>query len=155
MVVSQKVIGRILFHAVSTNRKPLVYGRLLLPFHERLFPLPVSSVPCNRSNWSLQACMFSVPLPICECYRTVVLSSFGQKSILNGQKMRGYSKWFVSQSVLIIRPFWGKTAQRRTFANFGQSSVTKTLPYIQVGRNGKNGNERANPQLKSSAKIAQ
>ena len=25
----------------------------------------------------------------------------------------------------------GKTAKRRTFANFGQSSVTKTLPYIQ------------------------
>ena len=60
----------------------------------------------------------------------------------------------MSQSVLIIRPFGGKTAKRRTFANFGQSSVTKTLPYIQVGRNGKNGNERANPQLKSSAKIA-
>ena len=49
----------------------------------------------------------------------------------------------------------GKTANRRTFANFGQSSVTKTLPYIQAGRNGKNGNEWANPQLKSSAKIAQ
>ena len=48
----------------------------------------------------------------------------------------------------------GKTAKRRTFANFGQSSVTKTLPYIQAGRNGKNGNEWANPQLKSSAKIA-
>ncbi len=29
------------------------------------------------------------------------------------------------------RSFEGKTAKRRTFANFGQSSVTKTLPYIQ------------------------
>lgn len=58
----------------------------------------------------------------------------------------------VSSDYLTIR---GKTAKRRTFANFGQSSVTKTLPYIQVERNGKNGNERANPQLKSSAKIAQ
>ena len=48
----------------------------------------------------------------------------------------------------------GKTAKRRTFANFGQSSVTKTLPYIQVGKNSKNGNEQAEPEPKSSAKIA-
>ena len=32
-----------------------------------LLPLSVSSMPCNRSRWSLQTYMFSVPLPTCAC----------------------------------------------------------------------------------------
>ncbi len=51
-----------------------------------------------------------------------------------------------------VRPFGDKTAKRRTFANSGQSSVTKTLPY-PIGKNDKNGNEWATPELKPSAKI--
>jgi len=38
---------------------------------------------------------------------------------------------------------------------FGLRAQNVTLPYIQLGRNGKNGNEWVIPQLKSSTKIAQ
>ena len=36
------------------------------------------------------------------------------------KKAREYRKKPVNQLVITIEPFWGKTAQRRTFANFRQ-----------------------------------
>jgi len=46
----QKEVGWKLFHAVSTNLKPLVDGRLLLRFHDAV-PIVRGSMPCNRSRW--------------------------------------------------------------------------------------------------------
>ena len=66
-IIGKRSNDRLGFNAVSTNWKPLVNARLLLHFHERLFPLPVSGVPHNRSRWSLQADMFSAPLPTRAC----------------------------------------------------------------------------------------
>ena len=44
--MSQRVIRRKLFNAVSTSRKPLVNGRFLLPFH--------AAVPVAREQHALQ-----------------------------------------------------------------------------------------------------
>ena len=50
--MSQRVIRRKLFNAVSTSRKPLVNGRFLLPFHD--------AVPVAREQHALQPLALAV-----------------------------------------------------------------------------------------------
>ena len=44
-----------------------------------LFPLPVSSMPCNRSPWPSQAYMFSVPLPCVHTWHNRFCLVFSKK----------------------------------------------------------------------------